>query len=94
MPGYARRVDGNLSVIIKLARKLGFLVNVRNDQLADLDVQLPAAGYAHEPWEVKDRKGRYTDGQKRLREQGWKIRTVRTEDDVIAARAEMIARML
>ena len=80
------RVDSNLKAIAELARKVGFLVYVRNDALADLDVQL---GGRHQVWEVKNRKGKLTPRQIKVREQGWTIREVRTAEDVLAARAEI-----
>ena len=79
----AKRVDSNLMEIVEIARDLGFLVHVRNDELADLDVQFRGR---HELWEVKTPKGKLTDLQEKHRKQGWTIRTVRTVDDVIAAR--------
>lgn len=82
----ARKVDANSKNLLSFARELGFKVFVRNDTLADADVQLAGV---HEVWEVKDKRGRFTDLQKRMREAGWNIRTVKTTDDVIQARAEM-----
>lgn len=83
----ARRVDQNSTDLYQAARKMGFKVYVRNDALGDADVQL--AGL-HEVWEFKNgAKARFTDLQARMRQAGWRIRTVRTVDDVIAARSEM-----
>lgn len=89
----ARRVDGNLADIVSIARQAGFLVNVRNDALADLDVQLRGR---HELWEIKDptkppSKRGLTPLQVELRAEGWSIRTVMTAADVLAARKEMLA---
>ena len=86
----ARKVDANLSVIVSAARAAGFMVNVRNDDFADLDVQLH--GW-HEAWECKGLNGRPTNRQRELAARGWKIRTVRTVDDVLAAKKWMMGRM-
>ena len=48
----ARKVDANLKSIVDAARKLGLLVNVRNDDCADLDVQVRGSNVS-EIWEVK-----------------------------------------
>ena len=84
----ARKVDGNLQQIVKVARAMGFRVYVRNDSLADLDVQL--AGGVHEIWECKNGKGRMTKKQESMRAAGWNIRTIRTVQDIEIARAEMM----
>lgn len=81
----ARRVDENLAAIVKAARAIGFLVNIRNDDFADCDVQLPGVD-RHEAWEVKRIKGKFRPRQKEMRERGWIIWTIRTDDDVLAAR--------
>ena len=83
----ARRVDLNSTDLYQAARKMGFKVYVRNDALGDADVQL--AGL-HEVWEFKNgAKARFTDLQKKMREAGWQIRTIRTVDDLLQARSEM-----
>lgn len=85
----ARRVDSNLSELVKAARKMGFRINVRNDDLADVDAQLPGCDKT-EIWEVKVLKGaRFTERQKKRREEGWLIMTVRTVDDLLLARERM-----
>ena len=83
----ARKVDSNLSDIVDAARKLGLRVNVRNDDLADLDVQF---GGHHEVWEVKGARGRLTKRQKKLRGDGWCIRLIRSVDDVLEARRTIL----
>ena len=85
---YARKVDSNLSDIVAAARKLGLRVNVRNDDLADLDVQF---GGHHEVWEVKGARGRLTKRQKKLRAAGWCIRLITCVDDVLAAKRTLLA---
>ena len=82
----AKRVDSTLMEIVETARDLGMLVFVRNDALADLDIQYRGIS---ELWEVKTPKGTFTETQERNRAKGWKIRTVRSVDDVIKARREM-----
>jgi hypothetical protein len=83
----ARKVDANSKNLLSVARQLGLRVFVNNDALCDAIVQAP--GGHTELWEVKDKKGRFTDLQKRMREAGWHIRTVKTVDDVVLARSEM-----
>lgn len=90
----ARRVDANLADIVSIARESGFLVNVRNDALADLDVQLHGR---HEVWEVKDgskapSRRRLTPLQAEIRAEGWTIYTITGPDDVLAARRRFIER--
>ena len=84
--GRARRTDSNLTAIVKAARAAGFLVYVRNDELADLDVQY--LRYS-ELWEVKTATGKYKPSQLKHRAEGWLIRTVRTVEDVLQARREI-----
>ena len=62
------------------------LVHVTN---ADWDATVQYAGRT-ELWECKAKNGKFTDLQKRMKEQGWKIRTVRNIADVIQAREEML----
>ena len=83
----ARKVDANSQDLYLAAREMGFKVYIRNDALCDADVQL--CGIT-ELWEVKNgKKGRFTDLQKKMRQAGWVIRTVRSVDDLVLARAEM-----
>lgn len=85
----ARKVDANLSDIVNTARALGFLVYVRNDEFGDLDLQFAGKHYVVE---VKRPKGgRYTEGQKRLRAEGWVILTMCTVEEVVAFRATLFA---
>lgn len=89
----ARKVDANLSAIVEIARKVGFLVHVTN---ADWDATVQFHGLV-EMWECKADKKLYgknaqTKTQKKLKDLGWKIRTVRTAEDVMKARAEMLCR--
>ena len=81
------RTDNNLGAIVEAAESAGFLVHRRNDDFADLDVQL--AGKT-EIWEVKGKAGTFTPKQKKNRERGWKFRTVRTVADVMMARIELL----
>ena len=83
----ARKVDSNLRDIVEAARKIGLRVNVRNDDLADLDVQY---GGHHEVWECKSKRGRLTPRQKKLRGDGWCIRLITCVEDVVAARQTMV----
>lgn len=82
----ARKVDRNLGEIVDAARRVGFLVYIRNDVLGDLDVQLAKV---HEVWECKTPKGKFTQTQQKYREAGWVIRTIRSVEDVINARREL-----
>ena len=86
----ARKVDANLKSIVDAARKFGLLVNVRNDDCADLDVQVRGSNVA-EIWEVKATGGRYTKRQKKLRAAGWCIRLIRSVDDVLEAKRTLLA---
>ena len=82
----ARRTDSNLKPTVVAARALGLRVNVRNDDLADLDVQY--GGY-HEVWEVKAEGGRYTKRQQKTRNEGWCIRLITCLEDVEEAARTM-----
>lgn len=91
----ARRVDDNLAAIVAAALSIGLKVYVRNDALADLDVQF---GGMHEIWEVKDgRKAasrrKLTKRQIQTRAEGWYIRLVTCIDDVLAAQKTMLANL-
>ena len=88
----AKRTDANLQSIVATARKAGFLVHVRNDELADLDVQLHGK---HEVWELKDgakakSRRKLTALQLLMRDQGWVIRLIESPADVLLARKEMM----
>lgn len=81
------RTDGNAAEIYREARRLGFRLNVVNNALCDTVAQL--CGLT-ELWEVKNgRAASYTALQKKMREAGWVIRTIRSIDDLLQARAEM-----
>lgn len=89
----ARKTDQNAKAIYDLARKVGFLVNIRNDTLGDLDVQYRGR---HEVWECKSYelgkkgkplKARFTDLQLKHMKEGWIIWTVRTAEDVMSSLA-------
>lgn len=82
----AARVDENLSEIVEAARDCGFLVYVANSDLCDIIWSLHDTV---ELVEVKTAKGTFTDLQRKNRALGWRIRTVRSIEDVIKARREM-----
>ena len=82
------RADNNASALYQAARKMGFRLNVTNNALCDAVAQL---GDVTELWEVKNgRAAKYTPLQARMREAGWQIRTIRTVDDLLQARSEMV----
>lgn len=83
----AARTDENLMPIVKAARDLGFLVHVTNNDLCDAIVQFRGVT---ELWEIKSEKGTFTDLQKLNRAKGWRIRTVRSIENVVKARKEML----
>jgi hypothetical protein len=85
----ARRVDANLGEIVKAARAIGMLVHVTN---GDWDATVQYMGIT-ELWECKTKKGKFTELQKKMNGQGWKIRTVRNLLDVVQARREMMERV-
>jgi hypothetical protein len=84
----ARRVDQNLQSIVKAARAMGMLVHVTN---GDWDATVQYVGVT-ELWECKTKTGKFTELQKKLKGQGWVIRTVRNFLDVVQARREMMER--
>jgi hypothetical protein len=83
---YAARRDANEPALVAAARKIGLKVFYTNE-LGDLIVQF---GKVTELWEVKTETGKLTDTQCRLRQAGLKARTVRTVDDVLQAKREML----
>lgn len=83
----AARTDKNLMPIVEAARDLGYLVHVANSELCDAIVQFR---HVTELWEIKTEKGTFTDLQKKRRAEGWRIRTIRSVDDVIKARKEIL----
>lgn len=76
----ARRTDNNLGAIVKALRKMGWRVYVNNNALCDLVIQ---RGTKTLLVEVKDKRGTFTPAQKKMREQGWEIRTIRTIEDCV-----------
>lgn len=86
MRRYAARRDANEPALVAAARKIGLKVFYTNE-LGDLIVQF---GKVTELWEVKTETGKLTDTQCRLRQAGLKARTVRTVDDVLQAKREML----
>jgi hypothetical protein len=82
----AARRDANEPALVAAARAIGIKVFYTNE-LGDLIVQL---GKVTELWEVKTETGTLTKMQCLLRQQGLKARTVRTVDDVLHARNEML----
>jgi len=86
---YAKRRDANEPDIVDAARRCGLKV-FYTSELGDLLVQF---GNVTELWEVKTESGKLTSTQCRLRQAGLKARLIRTVDDVLAARCEMIGRI-
>lgn len=87
---YAARRDANESDIVAAARRCGLKV-FYTSELGDLIVQF---GNVTELWEVKTEKGKLTTTQCRMRQAGLKARLVRTVDDVLAAKREILARLV
>lgn len=85
---YAARRDNNEGPIVEAARRIGLKVFYLKE-LGDLIVQ---HGEVTELWEVKQEKGKLTELQCKLRQQGLKAYTIRNVDDVLAARKRMICR--
>ena len=79
-------MDANLGELVKAARAFGMTVHVTN---ADWDLTVQYAGKT-ELWECKNGKGRVTEVQQKLKDQGWTIRTVRNVQDVLNARKAMM----
>jgi hypothetical protein len=86
---YAKRRDANESELVSAARRIGLKV-FHTSELGDLLVQF---GAITELWEVKGEKGKLTDAQCRMRQQGLTARTVRTVEDVIGAKGEMMSKL-
>lgn len=85
----AARRDANEPEIFACARRIGLRVYPTNE-LADAVVQY---GTQTELWEVKMEHGRLTKAQIKNRERGLHARTVRTTDDVFAAKAQMMVEL-
>lgn len=82
----AARRDANEPALVDAARKIGLKVFYTNE-LGDLIVQF---GKVTEIWEVKTEIGKLTDTQCRMRQAGLRARIVRTVDDVLQAKREMM----
>ena len=86
MPRFANRRDANEPELVAAARAIGFKV-FYTSELGDLVVQF---GDRTELWEVKTATGKLTATQCRLRQAGLKAVTIRTVDDVLAAKARFL----
>ncbi len=86
MTRWAARRDKNEPEIVEAARKIGLKVFYTNE-LGDLIVQF---GRITELWEVKTKTGKLTETQCLMRQAGLQARMVRTVDDVLAAKVEML----
>lgn len=82
----AARRDANESDIVAAARQCGLKVFYTNE-LGDLVVQY---GEITEIWECKTDGGKLTPTQCRMRQAGLKARTVRSVDDVLAAKRTIL----
>ena len=82
MRRYANRRDANEPQLVAAARAIGFKV-FYTQELGDLVVQF---GDRTELWECKTETGKLTPAQCRLRQAGLKAYTIRTVEDVIAAK--------
>lgn len=85
----AARRDANEPAIVQAARNVGLKVFYTNE-LGDLVVQFGTQRVITELWEVKTPTGKLTDAQCRLRQAGLKARLVRTVDDVLLAKKDML----
>lgn len=85
----AARRDANEPTLVEAARAIGLKVFYTNE-LGDAVVQF---GNVTEIWEFKGAAGKLTDAQCKLRQAGLKARTVRTLDDVMAAKREILKRL-
>jgi hypothetical protein len=88
MRRYAARRDSNEPALVEAARAIGLKV-FYTSELGDLLVQF---GSVTELWEVKTETGKLTETQARMRQAGLRARLVRTVDDVLNARREMVGR--
>ena len=82
----AARRDTNEPAIVEAARAIGLKV-FYTSELGDLIVQF---GNRTELWEVKTETGKLTTTQLRMRQAGLKARTVRTIEDVMQAKKEIL----
>jgi len=80
---YARKVDANHKAITDALRACGWLVadTSRLKGFVDLVAQKPGRTVLVE---VKTPRGKLTEAQVRLSEQGWWIHVLRTVDDALA----------
>lgn len=86
MRRYANRRDANEPELVEAARAIGFKV-FYTQELGDLVVQF---GDRTELWECKVEGGKLTPAQCRLRQAGLKAVTIRTVDDVLAAKKRFL----
>ena len=86
MRRFANRRDANEPALVAAARQIGFKV-FYTSELGDLVVQF---GDRTELWEVKVPGGKLTPAQCRLRQAGLKAVTIRTVDDVLAAKKRFL----
>ena len=88
----AARRDGNEPAIVAAMRNAGLKVFYTNE-LGDLLVQLGTDEVITELWECKLPSGKLTPAQCRLRQAGLRARTVRSVDDALRARKEMLKKL-
>ena len=86
MKRWANRRDANEPVLVNAARIIGFKV-FYTSELGDLVVQF---GDRTELWEVKTPSGKLTVAQCKLRQAGLKAWTIRTVEEVIAAKQRFL----
>ena len=84
----AARRDANEPGLVAAARAIGLKVFYISE-LGDLIVQF---GSRTELWEVKTATGKLTQTQLRLRQAGLRARVVRSVEDVLQAKREMLGR--
>lgn len=83
---YAQRRDSNEPDIVSAAKRIGLKV-FYTSELGDLVVQF---GDRTELWEVKTEVGKLTTNQLKMRQAGLKAWTIRTVDDVLAAKQRFL----
>lgn len=84
----AARRDANEPALVNAARRIGLKV-FYTSELGDLLVQF---GNVTELWECKTQTGKLTQTQLRMRQAGLRARTVRSVEDVLQAKQEMLSR--
>jgi len=82
----AARRDANEPELVGAARAIGLKVFYISE-LGDLIVQF---GSRTELWEVKTATGKLTETQARMRQAGLRARLVRSVEDVLQAKREML----